>query len=167
MSEELYISASSFSTYEEIINKDNDDINVVINKPCDFSKLGECCKNKDFHRNCLIADKYLNYLESGKTLLNIEEACKYFSYWIYKEMLLDKEYSNSVSEVYEIITKNKDVHICKEYVEDIIPPTFSNIKKLIGLYENLMKILTGIKDIDCDQAKICIDMYKGFEGTFS
>ncbi|SCA83708.1 VIR protein [Plasmodium vivax] len=165
MSEELYNSVPLFDKYEGIKNKCNVEIDDEKIDLCDPSIFGDVCNDKHFYRKCLIADKYLTYIEDEEGSRNIKEACKYFSYWAYKEMIMDKKYSYSVSTLHENINKISNFNICKKYVENISTETFLNIDNLYKLYQNFKEILNGDEPFNCDKAKKCVEFYKTFEGT--
>ncbi|SCA83583.1 VIR protein [Plasmodium vivax] len=165
MSKNLYNFVSSLSGYEKIKDTCSEGINDDMINLCDSAIFREVCDNKNFKRNYLIAEKYLTYIKSKESSLIIENACKYFSYWVYKEMIMGKTYSYSVSTIHENIMNSKGVRICENYVEDITTEIFKNIEKLNNLHKSLIEILTGINDFDCDQAKKCVDLYNGIEDT--
>ncbi|KMZ95084.1 hypothetical protein PVMG_05611 [Plasmodium vivax Mauritania I] len=135
------------------------------NKPCDRLIFGDDCNDTNFYRNCLIADKYLTHLKDNVRELEIKEACKYFSYWTYKEMLMHKKYSYSVSTLHENIMKISNFNICNEYVENISTETFLNIDNLNKLQQNFMEILRADEPFNCDKARKCSELYKTFKGT--
>ncbi|VUZ99933.1 PIR protein [Plasmodium vivax] len=165
MSKNLYNFVSSFSTYEGIKNKCNDEIDQVDTTLCNYSIFEKGCKDIHFYRNYLIAEKYLTYLQNDEIFPYAENACKYFSYWVYKEMIMNKTYSYSVPMLHGNIMRNKNIQICKEYVEDITPETFKNIENLIDLYEKFLETLRVDDEFTCNQAKICVELYKSLEKT--
>ncbi|KMZ98411.1 hypothetical protein PVNG_04355 [Plasmodium vivax North Korean] len=161
-----YDSVSEIISAQQRIKKEcNVGTDEENNKPCDRLIFGDDCNDTNFYRNCLIADKYLTHLKDNSSELNINVACKYFSYWTYKEMLSDNKHSYSVRKLHEIIIQSKPVHICKDYVEDITTETFKNIDNLNKLYQNFMEILRVDDKYTCNQAKICVDLYKSLEKT--
>ncbi|CAI7717562.1 PIR protein [Plasmodium vivax] len=165
MSEELYNSVPLFDKYEGIKKKCNVGTDELSNKPCNPLIFGEDCNDSSFYSNCLIADKYLNYLKDNGDDPNIKVACKYFSYWAYKEMIMDKKYSYSVSTLHENIMKISNFNICNEYVENISTETFLNIDNLNKLQQNFMEILRADEPLYCDKARKCSELYKTFKGT--
>ncbi|KMZ95221.1 hypothetical protein PVMG_05139 [Plasmodium vivax Mauritania I] len=161
----VYKSVSLFDKYEEIKKKCNVGTDELSNNPCNRLIFGEGCNDRSFYRNCLIADKYIIYLNANASKLNINVACKYFSYWAYKEMLKNNHYTYSVPELHDNIMKISNFNICKKYVENISTETFLNIDNLYKLYQNFKEILNGDEPFNCDKAKKCVEFYKTFEGT--
>ncbi|KNA02165.1 hypothetical protein PVNG_05506 [Plasmodium vivax North Korean] len=123
------------------------------------------CGDQDFYRNYLIAENYLTYLRSNVNARIVENACKYFSYWVYKEMIMEKSYSYSVPELHDIIRQSKNIHICQDYVHNITPEIYLNIKKLIDLHNNFMEVLGGTNSFDCDKAEKLFNLYNGLINT--
>ncbi|KMZ88779.1 hypothetical protein PVBG_06215 [Plasmodium vivax Brazil I] len=132
---------------------------------CDKLTLREACNDNNFYRNYLIAEKYLNHFKAMGNSPYVEYACKYFSYWVYKEMLKDNQYGYSVSELRDIIMRRKDVNTCNDYVENISTQIYLNIKKLIDLHNNFMEVLGGTNSFDLNKAEKLFNFYNGLINT--
>ncbi|SBT02034.1 PIR Superfamily Protein, partial [Plasmodium ovale curtisi] len=111
---------------------------------------------------------YFNYLEGKGTSSSVPACCKYLNYWLYDELINNKESIYNTLSLFESFLDtyendyNPGSEVCKRYMEDINDNKYKQVNNLFDLYNlfNQFEDPSILFTSDhCDKAKQSADKY--------
>ncbi|VUZ99864.1 PIR protein [Plasmodium vivax] len=165
----MYNISSTFKTYKSII----DEYNVEEETDDDSDNCGgikneylEGCTSKFSNNICSKAIYYLNKLEQSRKPQYISYGCKYFSYWLYKDVMNMEISSTDLIKLYKNILNgykdNSSSDTLLNYLDLINKDIIENLKKLIENYEHFYNFINGniSPGMDkCTYGSACVHLY--------
>ncbi|KMZ88904.1 hypothetical protein PVBG_05833 [Plasmodium vivax Brazil I] len=166
--ESRYNTANTFLIYRTILDKWNpDDITSESEYCIGFSENFISQYNKTFDKvQCSKARNYLSTVELRKEPHYISDACKYFVYWLYYDVLKKKIDNHTVSKIYnDVLTGYIDGSFndhLKNYVNFLSEKTIEKIIKLAEMYDYFYKFKEDKQHggKKCVHATTCVHLYK-------
>ncbi|SCA60340.1 hypothetical protein, conserved [Plasmodium vivax] len=171
MESTIFNYVSEFSDFKTLVSKNITDSDPGKNGICnDFlrDKLnGYVNDDNSFNKCCANAETYLTDLIEG-TSENVTSFCKFLNYWFYDKLKSINNVTYSKDLLDKFFDEMQNVEDCNDSTEEIDEPTYSDLEKLVELYENfyVFEEASSAEDHDrCGKGTKCAQDYKNHEST--
>ncbi|KNA01619.1 hypothetical protein PVNG_06008 [Plasmodium vivax North Korean] len=157
-----------YYAYNGIFNTWEPNLDNQAPKDCIAFKEEHIREHQDTFINaqCSKAQHYLSSVVTNRDHQYTSNACKYFIYWLYYDVLNKKSDYRKILKIYndvltEYIEETGNEHF-KNYVNSFSEQTIEKIIKLTEMYDYFYKFKgnTQLGDSKCNHAKECFRLYK-------